>query len=163
MTIDYATLKAECQTNPNGYTFTDQQANTTQTLVQWFAAGADAVCADILNKIRSTIDIARSNVTPQEVIEAIAINQFAANITTIQSSWFESFIQLPTVQLLKVAANGTVSDTRVMNNLLLLLTNGSSSETRLRALATRKGSRAEQLFGEGIMLSASDITTARNS
>ena len=159
MAIDYAVLKTECQTNPNGYS----DAASGLTLSQAFAAGADALCADILNRVRNTITIARSNVAPQEVIEAIRITDFVANATTIQASWFESFTQLLSVQLVNVDAAGVVTDKRVITNLLGLLTNGSASENRLRALATRKGSRAEQLFGEGTQLTSADVLQARSA
>lgn len=157
MAIDYVALKTECQTNPNGYT----DPTSGLTLQAAYTGGSDALCAQILNGIRQAINVGRSDVKPQEVVEAIAIGQFAANITAIQSSWFESFTQLLTVQLVTVDAAGVVTDRRVMTNLLLLLTNGSSSESRLRTLATRKGSRAEQLFGEGAALTDQDIIKAR--
>lgn len=159
MAVDYTALKTECQTNPLNLSDTASGL----TLKAAYTAGADALCADILNKVRNSINIGRSDVKPQEVIEAIAVNQFAANITNIQSGWFESFSQLLSVQLVKVDAAGVSTDTRVMTNLLILLQNGSASETRLRNLATRKGSRAEQLFGENTIITDRDIISSRSA
>lgn len=157
MAIDYGALKAECQNNPNAYSYTDTASNTTLTLAQWYAAGADAVCAAILNRRRGAITIPRSDVVPQEILEAIRIQDLNTTTNIVAGSWFESVMQSPTMRLLKT--DGT--DTRVLTNIMFLLSNGSGSEARLRALATRTGSRAEQLFGEATVISTADMIAAR--
>ena len=145
MAIDYVALKAEIQTDPNTYGY-----------AAMVAVGNMQGVADALNKVRNAIDIPRPDVTPQEVLEAIAVNHFVANANVLYASWFESITQLPSLRVLN--ADGT--DTRVMTNIMAILTNGSQSETRIRNLAKRKGSRAEQLFGVGTVLSWQDITQA---
>lgn len=132
MTIDYAALATELRADPNGYGY-----------AQFIAVGSFGELADLLNETRPEISVPRSDVTPLEILEAIALQDFLTDKTNLWSAWFESITQFPSLRILK--KNGT--DTRVMTNIMKLLVNGSASETRLRALSLRPGSRAEQLFG----------------
>lgn len=143
--IDYAALKTELQTDPNAYGY-----------APLIAAGNMQGLADKLNQVRANISIPRPDVAPEEVLEAIRATDLRAATTAVQSAYMQSLLVLPNLRILK--GNGT--DARVLTNLMDILTNGSASETRLRALATRTGSRAEQLFGPGAFLSWTDITTA---
>jgi hypothetical protein len=56
--------------------------------------------------------------------------------------------------------NDDGSNGPVALNLIAMFTAGSGTLTRLTALAQRQGSRAEQLFGVGVRVSASDIGAA---
>lgn len=145
--VDLQQLRTECTTNPNGYSYTDTASGTTLTLAEWYAAGADNVVAEILNTTRAGIAIARSDVSPNEVKEAIAIGQMTTSATAavaaVQGAWLAAFFGGEPVRLKTKAG----ADARVLTNLLAVLTNGSSSETRVRALAERSGTRAEQLWG----------------
>ena len=65
------------------------------------------------------------------------------------------------MQLRKYNTGGsTLIDTRILTNIKLLLTNGSASETRLRNVGQRSGSRAEKLWGEGTVVPVIDIQNA---
>lgn len=141
--VDIAQLKAECLTNPNNYSYTDPKAGT-KTLTQWFLAGDDTIVANILNTVRAGITIYRTDVTPQEVTEAIAVANFVAagSQNSYSAAWYHNFGSLSAVRLLTKAG----ANTRNMTNLLAILTNASASETRLIALGSRTGSRAEQLW-----------------
>ena len=141
--VDIAQLKAECLTNPNNYSYTDPDAGT-KTLTQWFLAGDDTIVANILNTVRAGITIYRTDVTPQEVTEAIAVANFVAagSQNSYSAAWYHNFGSLSAVRLLTKAG----ANTRNMTNLLAILTNASASETRLIALGSRTGSRAEQLW-----------------
>lgn len=143
--IDYAALKTELQTDPNAYGY-----------APLIAAGNMQGLADKLNQVRAAISIPRPDVTPDEVLEAIRLSDLRSATTAVQAAYMQSLLVLPNIRILK--ENGT--DARVLTSLMDILTNGSASETRLRALATRSGSRAEQLFGPGAWLTWSDITTA---
>lgn len=148
MAINYSALKTELQNDPNAYGYA--------ALIQ---AGNMQGVADALNLSRVGISIPRPDVTPQEVLEAVKVTDFITNPNVLYGSWFESVTQINPIRILK--DNGT--DTRVMTNLMTVLTNGSQSEVRLRALASRQGSRAEQLFGAGTVVGWQDVTTALNS
>jgi hypothetical protein len=145
MSINYQTLKTELNTDPNSYGY-----------APLIAIGNDQGLADMLNLARAEIVMPRPDVSPLEILEAIKVTDFINNANSLYASWFESLTQYPTVRILK--ENG--SDTRVMTNLMTLLSNGSQSETRLRALASRSGSRAEQLFGIGTAVNDDDIAIA---
>lgn len=148
MAVDLLALKNECLNDP-----------TALGLTAPYNAGQDSIVADLLNRVRNAINIPRSDVSPQEVIEAIRITDFVANATTIQSSWFESFTQLLSVRLIKTDN----TDTRVLTNLLGLLVNGSASETRLRAVGLKKGSRIEQLFGEFEFVTVTQVSLSHSA
>lgn len=120
------------------------------------AIGAVGKVAEQLNEVQAGISIPRSNITPQEILEAIRVQDLNTTTNVVAGSWFESVMQSPSMRLIN--PNGT--DTRVLNNIMFLLANGSHSETRLRALATRTGSRAEQLWGEGTVVQAQDVQEA---
>lgn len=145
--VDLVQLKAECLTNPNNYSYTDPGAGT-KTLQQWFLAGDDVIVAKILNETRAGITIYRTDVTPDEVKEAVAVADLSAGGATaanasVQSAWLNAFFSGSSVRLLtRVGGN-----TRALNNLLALMTNGSQSENRVKALGSRTGTRAEQLWG----------------
>jgi hypothetical protein len=145
MAIDYVALRTELETDSNSYGYRE-----------WIDNGTDWALADLLNKVRAGISVPRRDVTPMEVIEAIKVTDFISNATALYASWFESLTQFASIRILK--DNGT--DTRVMTNLMTLLVNGSQSEVRLRALASRAGSRAEQLFGVGTSVSWQDVARA---
>ena len=145
MPINYSQLKTELNTDPNAYGY-----------APFIASGADQNLADMLNLPRAAIVMPRPDVNPLEILEAIKVTDFINAPNVLFASWFESITQYPAVRILK--ENGT--ETRVMTNFLSILVNGSQSEVRLRALASREGSRAEQLFGVGTTVSNADIAQA---
>ena len=147
MPINYVQLKAELNTDPNAYGY-----------APLIVIGSDQGLADMLNLPRAAIVMPRPDVNPLEILEAIKVTDFVptAQQSILYGSWLESVTQYQSVRILK--ENGT--DTRVMTNLMTLLVNGSQSEVRLRALASRPGSRAEQLFGVGTTVAHMDIAQA---
>ena len=146
MTIDLAVLKTELTTDPNSYGY-----------APLIAIGSDQGCADAVNLIRIAIQINRPNVAPIEILEAISVDDFiATGQSVLMGSWFESLTQFSIIRILK--ENG--QDTRVMTNIMKILKNGTASETRIRALSVRAGSRAEQLFGSGSSITAMDVAIA---
>lgn len=144
--VNLVELRTECLTNPNNYSYTDPSAGT-KTLTQWYQAGDDTIVAAILNQTRAGITIYRTDVAPDEVKEAVALGQLTtsatAAVSSLQAAWLSAFFSGSSVRLLTKAGG----DTRVLTNLLAVLTNASASETRVRALGSRTGTRAEQLWG----------------
>ncbi len=143
MAVDLAVLKNELLTDPNAYGY-----------APLVAAGSDGELADILNKIRSSIIVPLAVVTPVDILEAIAVDDFVTAQTVLMGLWFESLTQFPSIRILKDSGN----DTRVMTNIMKVLKNGTASETRIRAFASRTGSRAEQLFS--VAVTPSDVAQA---
>lgn len=142
-------IKAELLQDPNGYGYAQYLGDNFNP----------PVLAEMINLRRAEIVMPRPDVTPLEILEAISLADFLTDKTSLWSAWFESLTQFPSVRILK--DNGT--DTRVMTNIMRLLANGSASETRIRALAVRSGSRAEQLWGAGITISVEDVINAVRS
>lgn len=134
---------------------------TTDPLALGYAGKSDAEIADLLNLPRATITIRRANIAPNEVLEAIDSRDFDAAPNAIHVAWFESITQLRTIRL----ENDDGSATRALGNLrrLLQAADTQGSRTRLAALATRIGSRAEQLLGGGVTVTHIDVADARNS
>jgi hypothetical protein len=150
-----ATLKTELTTDPLAYGYAQ-------------AVDSDAKAA-LLNKLRdgtdgkAAISVKESAIDVQKVLEAIDVRDFVGDNATagnagtgLSRAWFESVTQYPTLRLL----NDDGSNTRVLANLKRVLNDTNLSQTRLTALAARVGSRAEQLFGIGTVLSGNDVQSA---
>ena len=148
MSINLQTLKTELLTDPNLYGYAPLIADTNNPAL-----------AAMLNLPRAAIQMPRPDVTPLEILEAIDVTDFIASASQqiLQGSWFESLTQFTSIRILK--ENGT--DTRVLKNIMAILKNGTASETRVRALAVRNGSRIEQLFGVGVSVSVQEVIDAQ--
>lgn len=146
MPIDYAALRTEFLTDPNAYGYAPHRLS-----------GNDTELANLINRVRASISIPRPDIQPIEILEAIKITDFVANANNLMAAWFESICQFPSVRILKT--DGT--DTRAMTNFMSILANNSQSEARLRSLASRNGSRAEQLFGVNTFITTTDVALAR--
>ena len=149
MAYTLAQIKTELITDPNNYgyaAYLGDNFNPPQLAL-------------MLNEKRAAIVMPRPDVTPLEVLEAINISDFLTDKTNLWAAWFESLTQFPSVRILK--DNG--SDTRVMSNIMKLLINGSASETRIRELSVRSGSRAEQLLGVNTVIGFQEVIDAIRS
>lgn len=124
-----------------------------------YAGKPDNQCTALINAVQGGISIKRADIAPNEVLEAIDTRDFQASLTTAECSWFESVTQLRTIRL--SLDDGT--DTGVLGNLKRLLVNPGPQLSRARviALASRSGSRAEQLWGAGTVITDADIGYAR--
>jgi hypothetical protein len=145
-TAQLQALKTELFTDPNAYGYAPLIADTNNPAL-----------AVMLNLPRAAIVMPRPDVTPLEILEAIAVDDFVTSQTVLMGSWFESLTQFPSIRILKENGN----DARVMTNIMKVLKNGTASETRIRALAIRSGSRAEQLFGVGVVVSVQEVIDAQ--
>jgi hypothetical protein len=160
--IDLARLKTELTTDPRGYGYAGP-----------IATGSDQSTADLINTVRDgtnppanptaaggvasgLVTVRRSNIAATELLEAIDTRDFVTGVTTIQASWFESITQAPTIRLM----NDDGTNTRVLTNLIRLLNNTNGTQTRLTAVATRPGSRAEELFGTDQTVSPDQVAHA---
>lgn len=151
MALDYGALKTEIQTDPLGYGYAG-----------YLAAHEPENVAAALNKVRDgtdgkpTIQVRRLDVAAIEVLEAVDTRDFVASPNALQASWFESITQNATIRL----ANTDGTQNRIKNNLDRILNDTQGSQTRLNALAKRNGSRAEQLFGPGAVVTTADVAAA---
>lgn len=138
--MDYAALKNELSTDPRGYGYAPYWAN-----------GSDWILADMLNQVRDSIRIDRTFVNAYEVFEAIVPAEWIA-----LSADEKQRIQL-VLNMGQVYTRGT--NTKAV--LQAAFPAGSTTRTNLLALLKRSGSRAEELFGEGVSVTWDDIARAR--
>jgi hypothetical protein len=153
--IVYSALKVEIVSDPQTYGY-----------AAFVTAGEPENVAAALNKIRNgtdgelAISINRAAIAPMELMEAIDIRDL--NIggqlnATLCGSWLESALQSVAPLRLRDAAG---AKTRVRQNIDRILNDTNGSQTRFDAVAIRFGSRAEQLFGEGTVITGADVATA---
>jgi hypothetical protein len=150
-----AALKTEITTDPAAIGYNTNNDVTNQN---WLAL------KNKINAVKPSIDVPRVDVAPSEILEAIDIRDLAIPGSVTQpglaASWLESLTQLASVRMQK--DDGT--DTTVLKNVkLLVVSAGQGSQARINALATRKGSRAEQLFGTGFAVSEQNVADAITS
>lgn len=147
----YPLLANELNTDPNGYGYS-----------QYITNGNDSALAEMLNLKRDgtnggpAINIRRPTVKRQELMDAVDTRDLKASPTVLEGSILESILQADTITLTN--DDGTVNRTR--QNLNRLLGDTQGSQTRLAALATERGSRAQQLFGYNVAIDDSDIAKA---
>lgn len=156
MGFSLAALKTELTTDPRSYGYAPLVSSSNYL-------GLKA----LVNQIRATIQVKRADITASEILEAIDTSDFQTSPAPVTGAiaWFESSTQQSSLRL----TNDDGSDTRVLKNLKnLFLPNGAAganpqTRARLNAIALRDGSRAEELFGVGYVVSEQNIADALNS
>lgn len=154
MPINFAELNTELTTDP-----------TTLGYATPRAAGNDQALTDALNLVRAAITIRRANIPVKDIWEAITVADMTAlpgtpNATQLsterrQLAWLSGLPAIGSVRL----QNADGSDTSIMTNLAAIFP-ASGTRTRLLALASRTGSRAEQLFGVDTVVTTTDVARA---
>lgn len=156
----YQTLKTELLTDPRGYGYAPLRTS-----------GSDNALADLLNLVRDgtntgpAIPIRRVDVLSKELWEAIDVGDMtalpgsptAAQLSTErrQLAWLTGLPAIPRIRLL----NDDGSNTPAVTNLLAIFP-VSGTRTRITALASRNGSRAEELFGRDTRITDTDVAIA---
>lgn len=166
MPVNYAALKTELQTDPAslGYSsFVAIRNDVALASILIFVRDGSTVCP-VNGVAGASITVRRSNVKPDEILEAIDIRDFPVSPTGVNSiplaqSWLESITQFSTVRL----ANTDGTKTTVRKNIDRLVDNVQGSQTRLDTVAERRGSRSEQLFGENVAVTSTDVAIALNN
>jgi hypothetical protein len=132
-----------------------------QLLAAPYAAGADNVVAQLLAQVRAGITVNRRDIAPVELLDVLDARDFQPNtqVTTLAAQYFGALLRLERIPL--TTPGGAKNLIRANLDRAVLNTNGS--QTRLDALAVRTGSRFEQLFGEGLLPTADDVSAARRA
>jgi hypothetical protein len=164
MAIDYAALKAECLTDPTGLGLPALVATADGGTSTGGTRAADVAAA--LNLVRASIQVKRSDIAPSEICNAINVADYtalpgtptAAQLSTERRylAWLTGLMSVPTVRL----QNDDGTDAPAVTNLKAMFAGGTGTLTRLQALQTRTGSRVEQLFGAGAVVSWQDVAHA---
>lgn len=147
-------LKAEIQNDPAALGYAP------------FVAANDFLgAANLINAVNAAISIKRPDVMAAEVLQAVDVRDVAfPNVSAVPAAsqplataWFTAVLALSRIQLV----NNDGTDTTALKNIkLLLVSGGQGSQARLNALAVRPGSRAESLWGAGVVVSGADIANA---
>ena len=140
--MDLAILKAELLADPAGLGY-----------APLLAAGADGTVADLLNAVRDTISIDRGVIPSYEIVNATA----PAEWTALSASEKQRY------QTLTGAGQVDSGNINVRAAFQAMFAAGTATRTALVALVTRKGSRAEQVFGPGVVVDFMSIAEARRS
>lgn len=179
MAIDYAVLKAECTNNPNSYNGTF--GGVTQTLAQWYAAGADAACAEILNANTAGFLVYRTSIPVTELFDAIVWANFTPSdvvptTTSLDNDIYQSRqiacqtkqMNLQTMIVGQVTINGAKSNIRAgLQDALTNLPSGTNGANRSAGWTTvrdtvlaRLATRAEKLYANTAGGNGSTAATA---
>jgi hypothetical protein len=123
----------------------------------------DGDIASIINLVRNaigafTFKVSRPDISPSEILEAIALADFKSTNNSMQIAWFQSVMSQNSIRL----QNDDLTDTTVLANLKLLISSPSNSATRLGNILNRQGSRAEVLFGYNWQVQPNDVAAARS-
>lgn len=155
MAVDLTALRTELQNDPASLGY-----------AALLTAGSDQGLADALNLRRASIQVRRADIAPAEIAGAIAVADYtalpgtptAAQLSTERRflAWLTGIMAVPTLRLL----NDDGTDGPAIANFKAMFAAGTGTLTRLSALASRTGSRAEQLFGTGVGVTALDVARA---
>lgn len=156
MALTLSALKTELTTDPNSYGYSAA-----------VAAGAHGTLAALLNQPRAEIAVKRTDVSVADIYAAVQVSDYsplAASPTAAQLSAERRYVGwLSGLAALGGAVrifNDDGSDTPVAANLKAMFPAGTGTLTRLATLATRPGSRAEQLFGRNTTVGIEQIALA---
>lgn len=141
MPVDYAALKAEIEKDPAGLgykAFNDK--------------GSDQQIADLLNLPRAgnTFETQRSSVTVNEFVAALDPGEFLSMAGE----------NLQRLQVVLLASAIQINDSNTFVILEKIFQGQTATLSALTALQKREGSRAEVLFGAGVVATVNDISKA---
>lgn len=177
MPLTPAQLNAEFTTDPQAYgyrTFVSVTEGGTlngptqdQQLADLinFARNGVAPCP-VNNVVGPAVTIRKGSVPTKDVLEAVNIADFSALPTNPNAA----ALSVERRQLAYLTAIAALDELRILNNdgtnappavvLLAMFPPGSATRDRLITLATRNGSRAEALGGEGTIVSVAAVGLA---
>lgn len=148
-TAQLPTLKTEIDTDPNGY-----------GLVALRNAGNQQGIADALNLPRAAIPMRRDDVAGWELQEAIDLADLQPSANALNNPLAAAYLQSVLIATRNRIQTDAGVATRIKTNVDALVRNTAGSQARVNALATRPGSRAEQLFGRDTRIDNTDVSRA---
>lgn len=137
--VDHQVLKTELDTDPNGYGYSALEA-----------AGDRSGQVAALNLPRTGIEFDRTLVDAHELFEQIEQADWTA-LSDVERSRIELVLGMGVVNV-----QGTNTRSAFQTAFA-----GTQTLTNLVAFQKRLGSRAEELFGEGVSVSIRDVAEAR--
>jgi hypothetical protein len=140
--MDYLQLKNEFVNDPKGYGYAEA-----------WSSGQDWKLADLINQVHDTIKITRDTVSTYEIFDAIVPDEWDA-LTATEKSRIQLILSMGQVSL--KGANTRAALSKAFGA-------GTTTRSNLIAMMTRPGSRAEELFGAGVVVTWDDIAMARRA
>ena len=137
--MDYVALKTELQADPNGLGYAAA-----------IASGSDNILANLLNAVNQNINITRDILKAYEIFDAVDPTDYSG-LTAAKKTDLQLILGMGEVDVLNANTRSLLAG---------IFGAGSATRTALLALQNRKGSRAEQLFGRGVFVTAADIAIA---
>ena len=147
----YATLKTELVTDPNGYGYMTAIGNSDYT-------GA----TDLFNLARAAIQIPQAALKSWDIFTAVVPSEWTAGMSAAgMGLYFAALMAIGNSQQGRIdLTNGNIKAA-----LDLMFPTGTCPLTHaaMHALYTRNGSRAEQLFGAGTIITIDDLVYVRDN
>lgn len=129
MALSLAALKTELQTDPS-----------TLGYGPFLAVGNTGALADLLNQVRGGISVFRSSIATWEIVANTVKSEYDA-LTAGDKQLYQILVSTGTIN---------ATDSRIRAMFAAIFGAGTTTRANLTAMASRTGSRAEQLFGEAV-------------
>lgn len=143
MAIDYTQLKSEIENDP-------QTLGLKVDATTW---KENAIIADILNDLSAySVSINVSSIASKDIREAI-----------VPSDWASLSAAQRDILIFHTAGDNVNPNNPNVRNAFIDAFSGTTTINNLSALETRPGTRAEDLFGEGTVITHTDVAKARNA
>ncbi len=137
--VDYTALQAEIKGDPAGLGY-----------APYLAAGSDNKIADLLNAVSALQTVFQPALSPVQLFGAIVWSEFSA-LNVDQKQLIQIALALPFIDF---------SNANIRNGFGSAFGPGTQTRANIAALISRSASRAEKLFGAGIVVTAEDIARA---
>lgn len=137
--MNLTALKTEVQTDPTALGY-----------AAYLATGSLSPIVDLLNAPRAGVTVFRGVIPSYEIVNATEPTEWAALSSAEKQRY----------QTLTGAGQVDVSNANVRAAFSAMFAAGTATRAALVALASRVGSRAEQLFGAGVAVTADDVARA---
>lgn len=138
-TFTPAALKSELLTDPAALGY-----------APFIASGGDSDLVELLNRVRATVSIFRDDVAASEVLAALV----KADWDALAAGDKQLFQAIVAAQMLNVTSAS------LRNMMAALFPPASATRANLITVASRQGSRMEQLFGLHVTASILDVALA---
>jgi hypothetical protein len=138
-TINFTTLNTELLTDPAGLGYAAE-----------IAAGSDGNLATLLNAPKADVSVFRGVIDGREVVSATTPAEFLS-LTSAQQTLYLAITG---------ASGGVDTSNALVRSAFAAMFAAGATRTALLAIASREGSRAEELFGTGTTISHLDVARA---
>lgn len=137
--INLTELKNELESDPTGRGYASH-----------LAAGTFTPIVALLNEVQAGISVFRGVIPSHEIVDATDPGEWGALSAAERTRY----------QTITGAGQVNTASANVRSAFLAMFAVGTTTRAALTALATRPGSRAEQLFGVGVVVTAEECIAA---